>query len=365
MPDRMRTSAEPRFQRSRAHTRLMLLFSILAGASVPLTVTETVHAAEVGQIDDDDRSEQRTSPPVTEPLTQALKMKTLGGRQFWGDIYHFRGWRIQYNVVLKHHRLLDADDYRHASGSFKDCLKKLAEIREKEQLPPMRGRAVVFLHGIVRSSKSFGPMYAKVRQAGFHVVPFDYPSTQVTIADSAEFLHQTISSMPDLEEINFVVHSMGGLVVRSYLAKHDDPRFQRMVMIGVPNLGARMADLLRSNPLFKAIMGPAGQQLGSDPMGFIAGLPTPEFEFAVIAGGRQNDQGYNPLVDGDDDGTVSVESTRLPGASDFAVTAGLHSFLMMQQDVIDMTLCFLQTGRLVADREPHRIPRPEQTETAE
>ena len=35
-----------------------------------------------------------------------------------------------------------------------------------------------------------------------------------------------------------------------------------MVMIGVPNLGAELADLLKQNFLFKTFYGPAGQQLG-------------------------------------------------------------------------------------------------------
>ncbi|MDQ3332895.1 MAG: hypothetical protein M3552_19970, partial [Planctomycetota bacterium] len=88
--------------------------------------------------------------------------------------------------------------------------------------------------------------------------------------------------------------------------------------------------------------------------------PTPEFEFAVIAAGKGNEAGYNPLISGDDDGTVTVASTRLPGATDFLQVNGLlHSFLMFDNRVIDATVRFLDEGRLRKDEEPEPIVEEE------
>ena len=57
-------------------------------------------------------------------------------------------------------------------------------------------------------------------------------------------------------------------------------------MLGVPNQGAEMADLLRENYAFRLVFGPAGQQLVTHEAGLIRSLPSPDFEFAIIAGGR-------------------------------------------------------------------------------
>ena len=57
-------------------------------------------------------------------------------------------------------------------------------------------------------------------------------------------------------------------------------------------------------------------------------LATPHFEFGILAGGKGDDRGYNPLIPGDDDAVVTVESTRLAGARDFRVLPVLHSFFM-------------------------------------
>jgi pimeloyl-ACP methyl ester carboxylesterase len=275
-----------------------------------------------------------------------LRLPTLGGRQFWGDVHYRRGWRIQHHVLTGHYRLLSPDDVRHAWGTEAACQSKFEQIRDDLDLGHDSGKVVVVVHGVLRSSKSFSRMRVALEQDGYTVIGFDYPSTRVTIHESAEYLRRVIASLEHASEINFVVHSMGGLLVRTYLKEGSDPRIRRMVMLGVPNHGANMANVVQKNPLFKLLFGPAGQQLIEDPEGFIASLPTPQFDFAVIAGARGTDDGWNPLIDGDDDGTVEVENTRLPGAADFMTVCGMHSFLMDREDVIDATCRFLSTGAL-------------------
>lgn len=288
-------------------------------------------------------------------------MKTLGGRQFWGDVCFYHGWSIQQNILTGHYRLLDSADIRHCWGSYDTCMRHLAELRKERQLAPMSGKAVVLIHGMVRSSKSLHAMEKPFSEAGYQVFAFDYPSTRLTIPESAEFLRRSLSSLEGIEEINFVVHSMGGLVVRAYLQQECDPRIHRMVMLGVPNRGAHLADRLKENVLFRSILGPAGQQLISATDGFIASLPVPDFEFAVIAGGRGTPNGYNPLIPGDDDATVSVESTRLPGATDFIQLPVLHTLMMGNPDVVASSLRFVTTGALRADGSRQPIPAVAET----
>ncbi len=282
--------------------------------------------------------------------------KTMGGRQFWGDVELFSGWRIQRHVITGHHRLLDSRDYRYVSGTLETCQKRLAEIRAEQMLPPMSGRAVILLHGIIRSSKSMNRMREPLEKAGYRVFPFDYPSTSVDIETASQYLASAIKSLNGIEEINFVTHSMGGLVVRAFLANNEESRVGRLVMLGVPNKGAKMADMTHGWSIFRWTLGPAGQQLVSDEDGFIAKLPTPKNEFAVIAGSRGTLTGYNPLIPGDDDGTVTVQSTRLPGATDFTTVKSMHTALPMNKDAISCTVRFIIEGRLREDQKPRPIP---------
>jgi pimeloyl-ACP methyl ester carboxylesterase len=302
--------------------------------------------------------EEGINDPPQDRTYPNLRLPTLGGRQFWGDVHYCRGWRIQHHVLTGHYRLLDPDDVRQAWGTEAACRSELQRVRDETGLAADSGKVVVVVHGIIRSSKSFSRMRVSLERDGYTVVGFDYPSTRVTIRDSAEYLRRVIGSLEQASEINFVVHSMGGLIVRTYLQQESDPRIRRMVMLGVPNHGANMANVVQNNPLFKLLFGPAGQQLIKDPEGFIAQLPTPKFEFAVIAGARGTADGWNPLIAGDDDGTVEVANTRLPGAADFMTVCGMHSFLMDREDVIDATCGFLKTGALreTGIREPIHAP---------
>lgn len=307
--------------------------------------------------DESPKAADDPSPVATAPN---IPTKTLGGREFWGDVAHFHGWRIQHNVLTKHYRLIDGDDVRHAWGTREQCQAKLDEIKRDRKLPKMSGEGVLLVHGITRSSKSMAAYRPPLEKAGFQVFPFDYPSTRVDLETAADYLHQVIESLDGIERLHIVAHSMGGVVTRTYRAKHHDERLNRLVLVGSPQKGAELADLMRgkANLVFKTIFGPAGQQLVTDSNGFLKKLPTPDIEFAVIAGGHPPN-GFNPLIPGDDDGIVSLESTRLSGAADFLFVESLHLALNRNDATHAATVRFLQSGRLRVDGEPQPIPREE------
>ncbi|MBC8113769.1 MAG: alpha/beta fold hydrolase [Candidatus Saccharimonas sp.] len=323
------------------------LFAVLAGLAMPL-------AAQDGPKEETKPSVSLASS-IRRTVEDEISMKTLGGGQFWGDVVFFHGWHIQQNVFTKHFRLLDEHDQRHAWGSLADCQARLKQIREEQKLPPMKGRGVVLIHGILRSAKCMSSMAETLGQAGFTTFQFNYPSTQVSIPEAAEYLHQTIESLEGIEELNIAAHSMGGLITRAYFAAHHDPRFRRVVMVGTPNHGAELADLVHQNFLVRTAAGPGGRQLVTAREGLIPSLPAPKCEFAIIAGARHNPAGWNPFIPGDDDGTVTVESTRLVGAADFATVQTTHTALLRNRETLELTLRFLSEGCLCADRPARPI----------
>lgn len=296
---------------------------------------------------------------------ETVRPKTLGGRQFWGDVHHFQGWRIQQNVFSGHHRLIDPDDIYHTGGSFDECQTALAEISRKRKLAPMDGRAVILIHGLLQSSKCMADMAVHFERAGYTTVEFDYPSTQVSIPEAARYLDKVIQSLDGIDEINFVTHSMGGLVVRAYSMDFQDARIKRMVMLGTPNQGAELADIVHQYWFLRTAAGPGARQLGTRGDGLIPKLPLPKCEFAVIAGCRGTPVGWNPLIRGDDDGTVTVESTKLPGAADFVTVCAFHSRLLWEEESISHTVNFIKEGRLRSDGERQPIPTPENTTSVE
>ena len=272
-------------------------------------------------------------------------MKTLGGRQFFGDVFFFHKWRIQHNVFTNTYRLLDGEDFQHATGTYDECRAAMEKIREKSNLPPMKGKAVILLHGIIRSSKSMNKFRKPLEDAGYTVFSFDYPSTRVSIEKSADYLNRAIESMKGIDEISFIGHSLGGLVTRAYLKKYDDERVYRVVMLGTPNKGAMLAGMLKRSMTFRLLLGMAGQQLAKSE-GTIKNLPAPDCEFAIIAGVRGTNDGFNPILPGDDDGVVSLESALLPGATDSLNVRSIHSLLPHDKAAISAAVRFIKDGSL-------------------
>jgi len=296
-------------------------------------------------------------------------MPTLGGHTSWGDEMFFHGWRIQRKVGSSTYRLLDGNNFRHASGTFAACVAALDEIKQERHLPAMQGKGVIVLHGIADSRAMMTPLCRHLEEkGGYTVFNVSYPSTRQGIAEHAKGVASIVDHLDGLEEIDFVGYSLGNIVIRRYFADHlkrnggqADARFKRMVMIGPPNRGSELATSLGENKLFELLLGKAGQQLGPLWAWEVGSLATPPMEFGIVAGGRGDDRGLNPLLPGDDDGVVTLVSTRLAGAADFIVVPSLHNLLPRDHKVHEYTLRFLQHGWFVAPEQ--RKPLGEEGKT--
>ncbi len=272
-----------------------------------------------------------------------LAFATMGGTQLWADEKLQNGWRIQRNEWTGHFRLLDVNNVRRAWGSYADCLRALKQSKAGHS----QGRRLVLLvHGIGRGPATFGELPLKLRKAGYAAYAISYPSTRGSIQHHATQLERLLGRMQGYDEVSFVTHSMGGLVVRQLLAGNGAWKRQlkprRLVMIAPPSQGSIIARTLQPLLAYKLFYGVAGQQLTPKA---VRTLAVPNIPFAIIAGGRRNSSGYNPLVPGDDDGTVSVAETRLDGAFDFLVLPGLHGFIARSTMIEQPVVKFLDTGR--------------------
>jgi hypothetical protein len=138
---------------------------------------------------------------------------------------------------------------------------------------------------------------------------------------------------------------MGGILVRSYFARHSACDLGRVVMVGPPNQGSELVDRLGSCPIFSLINGPAGRELGTSANSLPNRLGTPKYYVGVIAGNRSINWINSLLIPGPDDGKVSVERTKLSSMADHIVVPTTHPFMVRNREVICQTIEFLRSGK--------------------
>ncbi|MHC4050369.1 esterase/lipase family protein [Bradyrhizobium sp. 25ACV] len=206
---------------------------------------------------------------------------------------------------------------------------------------------VVLLHGIARTSASLTKLERALGAASFATLNIDYPSRSKPIAALADDIHPAIIRFAERDApLHFVAHSMGGLVARAYIAKHRPARLGRVVMLGTPNSGSEVADLLRGFLPYRKFYGPAGLELTTAPATAPNALPAIDYPVGVIAGSRFIDPVAGLLVlPKPNDGRVSVQSAGLAGMADHIVVKSSHTGLPRHAAAIEQTIAFLREGR--------------------
>jgi pimeloyl-ACP methyl ester carboxylesterase len=207
---------------------------------------------------------------------------------------------------------------------------------------------VVLLHGLCRTSRSMTTMERALSDAGYKVRNVDYPSRTASVRQLADdAIGQAVGDCQrdGAAKIDFVTHSLGGILVRSYLARHAVPSLGRVVMLAPPNQGSEIVDKLGWLFVFKMINGPAGSELGTDKNSTPNRLGPANFCAGIIAGDRSINWINSLLIPGRDDGKVSVERTQLAGMSDHIVIHATHPFIMRNREAIRQTIQFLRTGK--------------------
>ena len=221
----------------------------------------------------------------------------------------------------------------------------------KSRNPPpeeIRDEYVILLHGLGRTKYSMNNIAARLKHLGYMVWNEGYPSTKNPIASLvSNYVRPAVewAEKGGARKIHVVTHSLGGILIRAYLQENALPAGSRIVMLSPPNKGSEVAEKLKSFFLYRWMMGPAGQELGTSSGSIPKRLKPVSADIGIIAGTRSMEPWFSVLIPGQDDGKVSVESTTLKEMNDFLTVQNTHPFIMNDRKVIDQVVIYLMHGR--------------------
>lgn len=202
---------------------------------------------------------------------------------------------------------------------------------------------VVLLHGIWMRGFSLAALRRRLESAGYVSHVFEYASVARGPEPSIAHLIEHVDAL-GAQRLHFVGHSLGGLVALQALRQAKKLPPGHVVCLGSPLNGSAAARSLARLPGGGWIMGKSLDLLrngldrwdGSRPVGAIAGRLPMGLGFVV-----------GPLTL-PNDGTVSVEETRLPGITDHCIVAATHTGLLFSEEAARQTIRFLRDARFEA-----------------
>jgi len=213
----------------------------------------------------------------------------------------------------------------------------------------MTEEVVVFLHGIWMPGGEMWPFKRLLqREHGLPGELFSYHSVSDTLDENAHNLARFVIEL-GVPRVHLVGHSLGGVVALRALAGVADMPPGRVVCLGSPLNGSRAADQLSEHHWGKSIIGSALiQGVIDQPAANWATNAVEQRDVGVIAGTLSIGLGkLFATFDGENDGTVAVAETRLPGLKDHICYATNHTGLIFSEGVATQTAAFLKRGEFL------------------
>lgn len=207
--------------------------------------------------------------------------------------------------------------------------------------------SVIVAHGLFLPGVETRLLRNRLSQAGFRPYLFQFPSVRGTLAHNVERLAKFAEGVRG-DRLHFVGYSLGGVLTLHMLYRHRLARVGRIVCMGSPLTGSRTASQFMKKDFSRPLV---GRSLAEHTRA--AGLTRwdLDYDLGIIAGTRG--VGVGMLVSDlpePNDGTVAVEETRIPGATDHISLPLTHTQLMFDRSAARQVVHFLRHGRFAASQ---------------
>ena len=185
---------------------------------------------------------------------------------------------------------------------------------------------------------------------GMRALLFNYPSVRGSLDENAAALAAFLKA-EGADGAHLVGHSLGGVVALRMLVNNLTAPPGRVVCLGSPLTGSRAANFLSRQDWAEPIFGLSlSKGVVDEPASTWASDVCAAREVGVIAGNVSI--GLAQFVaefEEDNDGTVAVSETHLPGVRDHLIMPVSHNGMLLSGSVVDQAAAFLKRGEFLRE----------------
>ena len=202
---------------------------------------------------------------------------------------------------------------------------------------------VVYVHGLwMPGEESLVLRHRLAGEFGLTLQAFRYSAASSTMSEITARLDEWVRGL-GAPAVHFVGHSLGGIVIHRFLERFPAQPAGAVVFLGTPCVASRAAERAGRFAPIAHLMGEsvAAELLKPHERRWTAARP-----LGVIAGSQPLGLGqFVADFEEENDGTVAVSETRMPGATDHIVLPVSHLTMLLSARVAHETGAFLTQGR--------------------
>lgn len=198
----------------------------------------------------------------------------------------------------------------------------------------MKAQKIVIVHGLFMRAPIMLALHSRLSQQGFLCKSINYPTRNQSLYDNALAQRDALADFARGQPLNFIGHSLGGLLIRHLQAQWSEGFVgARVVTLGTPHQGSAVAAYLHADARRRALIKHAwAQGLDGHAPAWASDIP-----LLSIAGSKP--YGVGRLFQVFDaarihDGTVARDETHLPNARAHLLTHHTHMSMLFARDLI-------------------------------
>lgn len=204
---------------------------------------------------------------------------------------------------------------------------------------------VVLIHGFCRGAENMQFWKKSLIEDFPNIITPDLPATYSSFEKCLDVLSQCIAAAAPEKYKNIYIagHSMGGLLARAYLQKYKPQNARRLVCVGTPHSGSRLADIALMIPGTGLIWKPLNA-LKISARKHITQPDIPGLEIGAIIGTNNAHWPGKLFLSDSADGLVESFSAHAPDAGSVAYTQVPHDPMQYDWKIAQLIRTFFLQG---------------------